>query len=370
MRPYGRNFDKENPEGDTSMTPLRNGLLAAPLLAAWLPAMAQADGELNALVWCDHTDPALIEPFEAAHGVDVNLREYEGTGAALAILEQSRPGDWDVLVIDSIDVPRAVDAGLMAPLPAEDLPIADLFPEVVMADSTTRDGVPYAVTEKFGYNTISYNAAKVEPADMQDLTKVWSDTYKDRIAIYDYYLPVIGLAAMANGLETAGLSADDLPALRDTLFAMKARARSVGEVVASQTALATGEVDIVVGGGEWLTAVLAGDQPELTWTIPDQGAVRWAQSIGVLADSERQDKALAFVQYILSPEAQAKLATSACFWGMPANAKAGAHLTDDQKAILRWDEQAAYLARSQLYPAPDDALDFAFQDLWLEMLQQ
>ena len=53
-------------------------------------ATAAAQEELNALVWCDHTDPALIEPFEAAHDVKVNLREYEGTGAALALLEQSR----------------------------------------------------------------------------------------------------------------------------------------------------------------------------------------------------------------------------------------------------------------------------------------
>lgn len=344
--------------------------LASTALVALNTTSSVLAEELNALVWCDHSDPALIEPFEQAHDVKVNLREYEGTGAALAVLEQSRPGDWDVLVIDSIDVPRAVEAGLMAELPADQLPTGDFFPEVVMAESTTLDGKTYAVTEKFGYNTISYNAAKVDEADMQDLNKVWSDKYADRIAIYDYYLPVVGLAAVGLGLQTAELSADDLPAIRDTLFAMKGAARSVGEVVASQTALATGEVDIVVGGGEWLTAVLAEEKPELTWTIPDQGAVRWAQAIGVLADSEKPDLALEFVKYIVSPEAQAQLATSACFWGMPANAKAGDVLSDAQKSVLRWDQQTDYLARTQLYPAPDAELDAAMQDLWLEMLQQ
>ena len=49
---------------------------------------AEASNELNALVWCDHTDPALIQPFEEKHNVKVNLKEYEGTGAALAIVEQ------------------------------------------------------------------------------------------------------------------------------------------------------------------------------------------------------------------------------------------------------------------------------------------
>lgn len=344
-------------------------LLAATALVP-LAGAAAAQEELNALVWCDHTDPALIEPFEEEHGVRVNLREYEGTGAALALLEQSRPGDWDVLVIDGIDVFRAIDAGLLAPLPEEELPTGDFFPEVVMAENNARDGQTYAVTEKFGYNTISYNAAEVDPADMESLETVWSEKYDGRITIYDYYLPVMGLAALAQGIETAAIDAEALGPIGETLGAMRARAASVGGVVAAQTALATGEVDIVVGGGEWLTAVLSAEQPDLTWTIPAEGAVRWTQSIGVLADSENPDLALEFVKYVVSPEGQARLATSSCFWGMPANAEAGAFLTGEQKAALRWDDQEDYLARTQLYPAPDEALDVEMQDLWLNTLQQ
>jgi spermidine/putrescine transport system substrate-binding protein len=331
------------------------------------PALAQ---EINALVWCDHTDPALIEPFEEATGITVNLKEYEGTGAGLTLLEQSQPGDWDVLVIDAIDVPRVVEMGLMAPLPAEELATADFFPQVVMEGSTTRDGQVYAVTEKFGYNTISYNSEAVDPENMTTLGTILTDEYSGRIAIYDYYLPVMGLAAVSLGLDTQALTVDDLPAIRDMLFAMKDRAATVGEVVASQTALATGEVDIVIGGGEWLTGVLETEQPELTWTIPEEGAVLWAQSIGVLADAANPEGALEFVKYITSPEGQARLATSSCYWGMPANRQAGEHLSPEQKAILRWDEQDAYLSRAQFYPAPDAELDAAMQDLWLEMLQR
>ena len=338
--------------------------------AMWLVGGVAEAQELNALVWCDHTDDALIKPFEEEFGVTVNVREYEGTGAALALLEQSRPGDWDVLVIDGIDVFRAVESGLMAPLPEDDLPVADFFPEIVMAENNTLDGVTYAVTEKFGYNTISYNSEAVDPADMQDLSMVWSDKYAGRISIYDYYLPVMGLAALAEGVNTADVDAASLETISPVLTQMRSSAASVAGVVAAQTALAAGEVDIVVGGGEWLTAVLAEEQPELTWTIPDQGAVRWTQSIGVLADSEQPDLALEFVKYIVSPEGQARLATSSCFWGMPANAAAGDILTDDQRAVLRWDEQEDYLARTQLYPAPDTDLDIEMQDLWLDKLSQ
>jgi len=333
-------------------------------------SVALAEGELNALVWCDHTDPALIEPFEAEHNVTVNLREYEGTGAALALLEQSRPGDWDVLVIDGIDVFRAVEANMLAPLDTSELPMGDFFPEVVMAENNAVDGVTYAVTEKFGYNTISYNTDKVDEADMASLASVWSEKYEGRISIYDYYLPVMGLAAISSDIATADIGADDLPAIGEVLSTMRSRAASVAGVVAAQTALATGEVDIVVGGGEWLTAVLAEEQPNLTWTIPQEGAVRWAQSIGVVEGSENPDLAMEFIKYIVSPEGQSRLATSSCFWGMPANSKAGDVLSDAQKEVLRWDSQPDYLALTQLYPAPDADLDVEMQDLWLETLQQ
>jgi spermidine/putrescine transport system substrate-binding protein len=275
-----------------------------------------------------------------------------------------------VLVIDGIDVFRAVEAGILAPLDPAELPTADFFPEVVMAENNVVDGVTYAVTEKFGYNTISYNADKVDEADMQSMAGVLSEKYAGRIAIYDYYLPVMGMAALAEGIPTADIGADNLDAIGGVLGTMRERAASVAGVVAAQTALAAGEVDIVVGGGEWLTATLSAEQPELTWTIPEEGAVRWAQSIGVVAGSENPDMALEFVKYITSPEGQARLATSSCFWGMPANAKAGEHLTDAQKATLRWDAQQDYLATTQLYPAPDTDLDIEMQDLWLETMSQ
>ena len=336
------------------------------LLAAG-PALAE---EINALVWCDHADPALIEPFEAATGHKVNLKEYEGTAAGLAILDQSQPGDWDVLVIDAVDVGRAVDLGLLAELPADQLPTADFFPELVMAENNGRDGKIYAVTEKFGYNTVAFDKSKVDPADMEDMAILGTDKYAGRIAIYDYYLPVLGLLAVGNGIATADMTADSLATLKAPLFALKAASKQVSDVVSAQTALATGEVDIVVGGGEWLTAVLATDNPNLDWTIPKQGALRWAQSIGVLAASTRKDAALEFVKYITGPEGQARLATSACYWGMPANTKAGDVLTPEQKAVLRWDQQPDYLARAQLYPVPSAELDRQMQDLWTEMLQQ
>lgn len=346
---------------------LRAALAAGGLVLLPLSAGEVAAQELNALIWCDHADPALLAPFEEANGVKVNIKEYEGTGAGLALVEQSQPGDWDVMVIDSIDVPRGVEKGLFAPLPEDKLPFADLFAEVMLDGSTKIDGVRYAITEKFGYNTIGFDNTKVDPADMQSMAALTGDKYKGRIALYDYYLPVIGMAALAAGKKTSELTEADLPAIREVLLKMKANAKLVGEVVASQTALATGEVDILVGGGEWVTAGLAKENPALDFSIPSEGAVLWSQSLAMFKGSKNPDLALKFIQYVMSPEGQARLATSSCYWGMPANKKAA--LSDEEKKTLRFDEQDAFLARAQPYPAPDADLDKKMQDLWTEMLQ-
>lgn len=323
--------------------------------------------ELNALVWCDHTDPELLRPFEEANNVKVNVRDYDGTGVALGILETSQPGEWDVFVVDSVDIPRVVEGGWLAPLEPDDYPWDDFFPAVGLEDIHYVDGTLYAIPEKFGYNTLAYNGSQLDPQLMRDIQSLWDPQFTGRIAIYDYYIPVMELVAISLGITPADITADDLPAIEDRLLELKQQAALVGDVVTVQTALATGEVDIIVGGGEFVTGVLNAEQPELDWVLPDQGGMRWQQAIGVVAGSEKQELATKFVQYIVGPEGQARLATSSCFWAMPANSQA--ELTDEQKTILRWDEQEGFIANSVPYFIPDAELDAAMLDVWTRFLE-
>jgi len=346
----------------------------AAALAVVLGVAACSDGsdmggatELNALVWCDHTDPELLAPFEEEYGVTVNVRDYEGTGVGLGILEQSQPGEWDVFVVDSVDVPRVAEAGWLAPLDPADFPFDDFFPAVRMPEVHEVDGTLYAVPEKFGYNTIAFDKDAVSVDAMRDLSFLWDPSLAGRIAIYDYYIPVMEFVALELGIQPDAITLADLPAIEARLMELKASSALTGDVVSVQTALATGEVDVIVGGGEFVTGVLNADDPTLDWILPDQGGIRWQQAIGVVATTEREELANAFVQYIVSPEGQARLATSSCYWAMPANSKAT--LDDEQKAILRWDEQEAFISNSYPYYIPDAELDAAMLDVWTRFLQ-
>jgi spermidine/putrescine transport system substrate-binding protein len=350
--------------------PLRSSFGAAVALLAFAAAhSAAADTtELNALVWCDHTDPALLQPFEEANNVKVNVKEYDGTGTALALLEQSQPGDWDVFVVDATDLARVAGLDILAPLDPADYPWDDIPEKLRDPKLLYVNDQLYGVPEKFGYVTVAYDKSRVDPADMRDGNFLWDPKYKGRIAVYDYYLPVMGLVGLVMGKTPEQLTEADLPALQEKLAALKANSALVGDITTVQTALSTGEVDIIVGGGEFIVSGLSVENPNLDWVLPSQGGIRWEQTLGIFKDSTRKDLAKKFIQYILSPDAQAKLATSACFWGMPVNMKAT--LTPEQKTILRWDEQPGFIEHSYPNPSPTVEFDKKMQDSWADSMQR
>ena len=360
----------QSPSSSTSSSITRRTFLGytAATTAALLGAQtAAAADELNILVWCDHADDKLIKPFEAAHNVKINVKTYEGTGTALSLIEQSRPGDWDVLVVDAPDAPTVARLGILAPLEDSDFPLDSLFPSLTSAGFNYVDGVRYAVPEKFGYYGVAFNREKVDPADMRSAQVMWNDKYKGRVAIYDYYFPTMQLVAISMGIDPDKISLDDLPAIREKLLAMKPNAKIIGDIVSVQNALVNGDVDLILNGAEFVVSGLMPSIPALDWTIFDEGGLMWIQGIGIFANSGKKDLAKAFVQYILSPDGQGRLATSECYWAMPANSQAV--LDDSQKQILRWDEQPRFLDRSVPSTISQPEIDAAMLDIWTEFLQ-
>ena len=341
------------------------GVAAASALG---PRLSWAADELNILVWCDHADPKLLQPFEQAHNVRVNVKTYEGTGTALSIIEQSQPGDWDVFVIDAPDVPQIAKQGLLASLNKDDYPWDDLFEQIRNAPYNSVEGKLYSVPEKFGYYGIAYNDSKVDGTDMSSNDVMWNPKYKGRMAVYDYYFPVIQMIAISLGMKPSDVNVQNLEEkIRPKLLELKPQVSLIGDIVGVQNALVSGNVDMIVAGAEFAVSVLTTEKPELQWTIAENGGLIWTQGLAIFEDSNKKDLANEFVKWVISPEGQGLLATSDCYWAMPTNSNAA--LNDAQKQILRWDEQPGFLAKSHLSFLPQPELDSAMLELWMEFVQ-
>ena len=229
------------------------------------------------------------------------------------------------------------------------------------------DGKLYGVPDKFGYYGVAYNKNKVDPEDAKTADIMYMDQYKNRIAVFDYYFPVIQLVGISKGIIPADITVDNLEStIREPLLVLKANTRVVGDILTVLNALFTESVDIIVAGAEWSVALDMLNTPWLDWNVFDEGALMWNTSLCIFSDSEKKGAAWDCIDATLTHDGQRYLATSKCFWAMPVIKDTP--LTDDEKAVLRWDQQPAILANS--YPStigtPD--VDAAMLDLWTEFL--
>ena len=65
--------------------------VAGVAAASALPKSGRADDVLTLLSWPGYADPAVVEPFEKAHGVKIVGKEYTGGDNMLALLNSSPP---------------------------------------------------------------------------------------------------------------------------------------------------------------------------------------------------------------------------------------------------------------------------------------
>ena len=87
-------------------------LLCAVAAIALLPAVAQAEGELNIYNWGNYTSPEMIKKFEDTYNVKVTITDYDSNDTALAKVRAGGHG-FDIVVPSANYVPIWVNEGLL-----------------------------------------------------------------------------------------------------------------------------------------------------------------------------------------------------------------------------------------------------------------
>ena len=119
------------------------------------PADAADPKVLNYLSWPGNADPAIVGEFEKAHGVKIRIKEYVGGDQMMAVVNQSPPGTYDVVLADANKhLLKAAD--FIEPLdpPTTRSRTCARVPEV---PADWIDNKLYGVMLDFGYLGISYN---------------------------------------------------------------------------------------------------------------------------------------------------------------------------------------------------------------------
>ncbi len=291
------------------------------------------EGAVNILAWPGYaedgsTDPAYdwVTPFEEATGCQANVKYFATSDEAVELMKS---GQYDVVSASGDASLRLIAAGDVAPVNTDLTPnYADVWPFLKDRDWNSVDGQMYGVPHGYGANLLMWRTDVVKPAPTSwGVVFDENSPYAGKVTAYDspIYIADAALYLMKTqpdlGIEDPyALDADQLAAAVDLL---KKQKTVVGEYWSDYTkeisAFKSG--DSVVGTTWQVIVNLAqGEKAPVEATLPEEGATGWSDTWMIAAEAEHPNCAYAWMDHIVSPEANAAVAE--WFGEAPANSKA------------------------------------------------
>lgn len=334
---------------------------AAPTAAA---AAAEEEKILNVLAFSGYEEPGMLESFEKATGIKVNLKIHDGTDDEMIALIQTSPaGTWDIMTPTSAYVPNlAKEKQVMALNPA-DLPVADYLKPFDKWPTCFYEDKMYGLLNRFGYYGLTYNSEQLTAADVQSLDILMDPKLKGKVALFDWFLPNMGVVSKWLGFNPPyRLSADQLGQVKEKLAQLRPQVGLIGSTAQTTQALASGEFSVAIAG-EFVQAGLFMDGHPYLAAVPKEGGVTWDQAVIVLANTLRPQNSLKFLNYVGGPEFQSKLAVARAYYSMVPNRKAAELLTEEQRKLLNMADlenlEKNFLANLSPRERPDNIDEWA-----------
>lgn len=292
--------------------------VASSALAMPFVSRAWADTvELNMLAWYGHGEPDVVAEFEAANNVKFKPKYYAGGDNMLALIAQSPPGTFDVILSDAEFVQQLNEAGYIEELNAADYPFDDfLFDEWKQFPSHWKDGKLYSAMVRCGHLGVSYNTTAISAEEAQSYNCYWKPEIKGKVGHFDWHLPSLGQISLLNG-NASPFDIDEAAwgAVKEKTKSLRPQVGGFFDYGGTFNGLKNGEMLAMAGIGDWITGVLEKDGAKVASVVPKEGGIQWTESWSIGKGTKNADIAKKFIQYMLSPEGQVHSARMAAYPG-------------------------------------------------------
>lgn len=288
--------------------------LSAPFVSrAWAQTL-----EINMLAWYGHGEPDIVGEFEAANNVKFVPKYYAGGDNMLALIAQSPPGTYDLILSDAEFVQQLNALGYIEELSAADYPFDDmLHPDFEQFPGHWADGKLYSMMVRCGHLGVSYNTTAVSAEEAQSYDAFWKPELKGKVGHFDWHLPTLGMMSLKNGNGSGLWDLDDAAwqAVQDTTMSLRPQVGGYFDYGGTFNGLKNGEMLAMCGIGDWITGALERDGAPVASAIPKEGGIQWTESYSIGIGSEKAEMCKKFIQYMLSPEGQVKSAQMLAYPG-------------------------------------------------------
>lgn len=292
-------------------------VIAFPSIITSRKALA-APVELNLLAWYGHGEPDVVAEFEARHNVRFKPKYYAGGDNMLALVAQSPPGTYDIILSDGEFVQQLNEAGFIEELDPADYPIDDfIHDDFRQFPGHWRNGKLYSAMVRFGFLGVAYNRNSVSEQEAMSYRCFWNKKLQGKVGHFDWHLPTLGMMSLYNGNDRHPFDLDDAAwgGVQETTMSLRPQVGGFFDYGGTFSSLKNGEMHAICGIGDWITGVLEKDGALVTSVVPKEGGIQWTESYCIGKGSGRADIARQFIQYMLSPEGQLRSAEMAAYPG-------------------------------------------------------
>jgi len=295
--------------------------------------------------WPLYIDAKTVPDFEAATGIKVEYTEdindnNEYFAKIDEPLKRSQSIDREIIVLTDWMAGRLITLGYTAPLDDSKFPNkANLVDN--LRDVSFDPGRKYSVPWLSGMTGVGFNPKKTG-RELTSMNDIFDPKYKGQVTMLTEMRDTLGLIMLANGADPANCTKADA----EKACARIKKARESGHIRAFTgndyaEDLAAGNIAVAIAWSGDIQG-LAADNPDLRWIAPKEGAMLYSDNMLIPKTSDRQDLAMAWINYCYDPAHSAQIVAAAPY--ISAVKGAGEALA----------KIAPDLAKSSLVNPPDD----------------
>ncbi len=289
-------------------------------------AAAPEEKAVSVLNWSDYIGDTTTADFEKATGIKVTYDVFDSNEVLETKLLAGRSG-YDIVVPTAPFLERQIKAGVFLPLDKAKLPnLKHMDPEIMQRVSAHDPGNQYSITYLWGTIGLGYNPDMVKKALGTDTIDSWAAILdpenakklaKCGITMLDAPTDVYGSVAIYLGVDPNSETPQDLKTVEMALMKVRPYIRYFHSSSYIND-LASGEICVALGwSGDMLQArdrgAAAAKPVKISYAIPKEGAINYFDMLAIPADSPHPDNAHAFLNYMMDPQAIAKVTNKVRF---------------------------------------------------------
>jgi len=286
-------------------------LLGSTSVFASLAGQGEVGGKLSVLNWPLYIDKKSNRQFEAQTGIDLKYSESLNDNNEFFAKYQRQfsqdqyPG-FDIAVPTSWMAKRLIDLGYVQKLPLDEIPnAANLAPGFQGAqwDPTGEYTLPWQT----GMTGIAYNLDVTE-RELTSFSDLYDREFRNKVGMLTEMRDTVGLACQAEGIDPATVTYKQAEPALDRLQ----KAVDDGQIRRFtgndyQDDLVDGNFAACVGWSGDVAQLLL-DNDSLRFVIPEEGGMRWADTMVWIDTAKRSDQVAAWMDYFYDVDNAAQVA--------------------------------------------------------------